>query len=86
MQNSLADEIEVLRERLQRASAMDPDLLSILSRVVHDVTTLTDEHSVEERVKLSERLEALAARFESSHPELAGGLRRLVNALADLGV
>lgn len=86
MQNSLAEDLAVLRHQLQRASAVDPDLLSILSRVVHDVTTLTDEHSVEERAKLSERLEALTARFESSHPELAGGLRRLVNTLADLGV
>jgi len=86
MQNSLAEEIEMLRDQLQRAKAMEPDVLSILSRVVHDVTTLTDEHSGEERAKLSERLEALAARFESSHPELAGSLRRLVNTLADLGV
>jgi hypothetical protein len=86
MQKSLAEELAVLQEELARARQADPDLLTLLSRVVYDVTTLTAEEQIERRAKLRERLEAQAGVFESEHPRIAGAIRRVVDALTNLGV
>jgi hypothetical protein len=86
MRETLAEELEAVREELRRAGSADPGLLGMLGRVVHDVTTLTDEDIATRRESLGERLEEQAALFESEHPRLAGALRRLIRALADLGI
>ena len=86
MPNTLSEELDAVHVELRNANAADPDLLEILSRVVHDVTTLTDEEVAEEQQTLSERLEEQALVFEAGHPRLAGALRRLVKALSDLGI
>ncbi len=91
MQNPLADELDAVHQELKKADAADPDLLEILSRVVHDVTTLKHEEAAASARRASgqrpsERLEEKALLFEAEHPKLAGALRRLVKALADLGI
>lgn len=86
MQKTLAEEIEAVRTELRQVSSADTDLLTILGRVVHDVTTLTGEETPARREALSGRLEQQALLFEADHPRLAGALRRLIRALADLGV
>lgn len=86
MPNTLSEELEAVKSELRNASSADPDLLEILSRVVHDVTTLAEEEIAEQRETLRERLEEQALVFEAGHPRLAGALRRLVRALSDLGI
>lgn len=86
MQKSLAEELAALQEELARARETDPDLLTLLSHVVHDVTTLTDETQSAGRGKLRARLEAQVGVFESDHPSIAAAMRRVVDALADLGI
>jgi hypothetical protein len=86
MQKSLAEELAALQEELARASAADPDLLTLVSHVVHDVTTLTAEPLDAGRGKLRARLEAQVGVFESDHPSIAAAIRRVVDALADLGI
>jgi hypothetical protein len=86
MQKTLAEEIEAVRAELRQVNSRDSDLLAILGRVVHDVTTLTDEEARDRRVALGGQLEQQALRFEVEHPQLAGALRRVIKALADLGV
>lgn len=86
MQKSLAEELAALREELARAQTADPDLLTILSHVVHDVTTLTAETPGPASDTLRARLEAQAVVFESDHPTIAAAVRRVVGALADLGI
>lgn len=86
MREILGEELDAVRAELRRAGAADPDLLAILSRVVHDVTTLTEEEIATRREPVNARLEEQAALFEASHPGLAGAVRRLVKALADLGI
>jgi uncharacterized membrane protein YccC len=87
MQKSLAEELAALREELARARTADPDLLTVLSRVVHDVTTLTAEQSPASATgSLGARLEAQALLFESEHPAVAAAVRRVVAALSDLGI
>lgn len=86
MPSTLSEELDAVHAELRDASSADPDLLGVLSRVVHDVTTLTDEEIAEEQETLRERLEEQALVFEAGHPRLAGALRRLVKALADLGI
>jgi hypothetical protein len=93
MRKSLAEELAALQEELARASAADPDLLTLVSHVVHDVTTLTAEKTLAAEKSLSTgrgtlraRLEAQVAVFETDHPSIAAALRRVVDALADLGM
>lgn len=93
MRKSLAEELAALQEELARASAADPDLLTLVSHVVHDVTTLTAEKTPATEKSLSTgrgtlraRLEAQVAVFETDHPSIAAALRRVVDALADLGM
>lgn len=86
MQKNLVEELEAVRAELRLASAADPDLLAVLGRVVEDVTTLTDEQAADHPETLRERLEDQAALFETEHPRLAGAVRSLIKALADLGV
>ncbi|MGE3298222.1 MAG: DUF4404 family protein [Porticoccaceae bacterium] len=83
---SLAEELAALQEELARASAADPDLLTLVSHVVHDVTTLTGEPRGAGRGTLHARLEAQVGVFETDHPRIAAALRRVVDALADLGM
>lgn len=87
MRKSLAEELAALQEELARATEADPDLLTLVSHVVHDVTTLTAEKPLSTgRGTLRARLEAQVAVFETDHPSIAAALRRVVDALADLGV
>ena len=86
MHKTLTEEIEAVRAELRQMNSADSDLLAILSRVVHDVTTLTGEDAPARRAALGERLEQQALVFEADHPGLTSTLRRLVRALADLGV
>ena len=86
MQKSLAEELAALQEELARAREADPDLLTLLSHVVHDVTTLTAEPRSAGRGKLYARLEAQVGVFESDHPSIAAAIRRVVDALAELGI
>lgn len=87
MQKTLAEELAALREELARAQAADPDLLTVVSQVVHDVTTLTAEPSAAPATgSLGARLEAQALIFEAEHPAIAAAVRRVVAALADLGI
>lgn len=86
MRKSLAEELAALQEELARASEADPDLLTLVSHVVHDVTTLTAEPLSAGRATLRARLEAQVGVFESAHPSIAAAMRRVVDALADLGM
>lgn len=86
MPKTLAEEIEAVRAELRQISSADSDMLTILGRVVHDVTTLTREETLADKEVLGGRLEQQALLFEADHPRLAGALRRLIKALADLGV
>jgi len=86
MRKSLADELAALQEELARATEADPDLLTLVSHVVHDVTTLTAEPLRAGRGTLRARLEAQVGVFEVDHPSIAAAMRRVVDALADLGV
>lgn len=86
MPKTLAEEIEAVRAELRQISSADSDMLTILGRVVHDVTTLTREETLDRKEALGGRLEQQALLFEADHPRLAGALRRLIKALADLGV
>lgn len=86
MRKSLAEELAALQEELARTSEADPDLLTLVSHVVHDVTTLTAEAPSAGRATLRARLEAQIGVFEATHPSIAAAMRRVVDALADLGV
>lgn len=87
MQKTLAEELAALREELARAQTAGPDLLTVVSRVVHDVTTLTAEPSAASATgSLGARLEAQALIIEAEHPAIAAAVRRVVAALADLGI
>ena len=86
MQKSLSDELAALQAELAHAREADPDLLTLLSHVVHDVTTLTAEPQGTGQGKLRARLEAQVGVFECDHPSLAAAIRRVIDALADLGI
>jgi signal transduction histidine kinase len=80
--------IRALHETLEQSGPVDPETRELLSELDQDVHRLLAQESVEgeDEGGLQERLEALAADFDSRYPQLSGILRELGVALARVGI
>ena len=80
--------IRTLHKTLEQSGPVDPETRELLSELDQDVHRLLAKEGTaeEEEGGLQERLEALAADFDSRHPQLAGILRELGVALARVGI
>jgi len=74
-----------LRGELAASDAGDPETRE---RVKAAADALDDwlERAEEPEGGLGDRLQEAAVRFEEEHPNLSGAVRRVVDALADLGI
>jgi len=80
--------IRDLHQRLEDAGPIDSEtheLLSQLDRDLHRLLAARAEVESEE-AGLQERLESLAADFDSRHPQFSAMLRELGDALARVGI
>lgn len=83
--------IAELETELRNVGTLDAETKAMLELALEEIqATLRHEHSsatgAAEPHTLTERLELSATEFETSHPTLAGVLRRLVDALSQLGI
>ena len=85
-QESLRELLQRVHERLRGAEKVEAKTRESLIALTQDIErTLAGERPAR-REPTVPRLEALAVRFEASHPALAGALRQLVDALGKAGI
>lgn len=65
-----------LHVELERATTLDPESRELLDVLAHDLTRFESHMST---------ARTLAVRFEAEHPDVAGTLRQLTDALAKAG-
>ena len=84
----LISTLESLREELTRAEAPDAETSALLAEVQRDIRRLVagDELESERHSPLSDQLEAMAARLEAGHPNLALAARQVIGALSAMGI
>jgi len=73
-----------LHTRLDRAKSLDAESRKLLATVARDIDTTLARTSA--KGTAPQRLEALAARFETDHPAIAEVLREIVDTLGRAGV
>lgn len=73
-----------LHAQLDRTGTMDADSRALLTSALHDIETALARRG--DTAPDSQRLGALAARFEADHPTLVITLRQLVDALGKAGI
>jgi uncharacterized coiled-coil DUF342 family protein len=80
--------IKGLHDDLERTGEADPELRELLQHLDADLHRLlaAGDEVERERSGLQERLEEIATRFDSRHPQLAGVLREIGVALARVGI
>jgi hypothetical protein len=88
LQPHLHAQLEALHADLIRTQAVDDDTREMLVTVLGDITQLLHRstRSAAEHRSLTERLDALAVRFEADHPALGTAIRALVDALQKAGI
>jgi hypothetical protein len=82
----LKQDLQRLREELERNDALDPAARERLEAVTRDIETLLAGKSDSEKETLVDRLRASADHFEESHPTLTAAVGRIADALAALGI
>lgn len=77
-----------LQHRLEQVDPLDDELQGLLTELDEDLHRLlgADSQAGEEQEGLQERLESLAADFDTRHPQLSAVLRELGDALARVGI
>jgi hypothetical protein len=85
---SLRDLLQRVHERLSGSGAVDERSRELLKTLVHDIERALAQpgNTDAEKLDAEPRLEALAVKFESEHPALAGVLRQLMDALGKAGI
>jgi predicted component of type VI protein secretion system len=85
---TLRELLERVHERLSRSGAVDESSRELLTTVMRDIDKALNrsQRNGTPRIDAAPRLEALAVRFESEHPSLAGVLRQLIDALGKAGI
>ena len=80
--------IRNLHQRLEKAGPIDGETRELLTELDQDLhRLLAAKVEVEdEEAGFQERLESIAADFDSRHPQLAAILRELGDALARVGI
>jgi chromosome segregation ATPase len=86
--DQLKSSIRELHADLENTGEADPELKRLLKDLDDDLHRLLAARAEVERDQsgLQERLESLAADFDTQHPKLAAALRELGVALARVGI
>lgn len=88
---ALRDTLDELHEQLESVEAGDSEVQTLLQGAIEDLRGALDasaesEPEESEHETIVERFEEAAAHFEESHPMLAGTLRKLAEALSQMGI
>ena len=89
---SLRGELENLHNELSNLEGLDAPTLESLKKVAEDIDKLLSqqqqagEEEQHELQGIREHLDDLAIRFDTEHPQIAGLLARLTDALGNIGI
>jgi Domain of unknown function (DUF4404) len=83
---TLKKTLAALHEELSRAPALDEQSRQLLRELMNDVEGLRSSPASAPPAMRRHRMEALAIGFEAQHPNLAAGLRQLMDLLAKAGL
>lgn len=81
--------IAELEQELQSVDELDADTRAMLREAVDEIQAalhVNTAAAASEPHTLAERLNDAAIEFDTSHPTVAGLLRRIVDALAQIGI
>lgn len=82
----LQEELQALREQLERQPPLDADELASLQALIKDIEMqLANEEALADET-LMDNVNLAIERFEASHPTLAGTLRSIMQSLANMGI
>jgi len=86
--DQLKTTIRDLHAGLEKTGEADPELRALLQKLDSDLHRLLAARAEVEKEQsgFQERLESIAADFDTRHPQLAGVLRELGDALARVGI
>ena len=86
--DQLKSAIRELHADLEKTGRVDPELRALLKKLDGDLHRLLAAKAEvqKEQSGFNERLESIAADFDTRHPQLAGVLRELGDALAKVGI
>ena len=86
--DQLKSTIRDLHADLEKTGEADPELRKLLQQLDSDLHRLLAAQAEVEKEQsgFQERLESIAADFDTRHPQLAGVLRELGIALARVGI
>jgi hypothetical protein len=85
LEQRLRETLNELRAELARSDAGDPDARDRVQAAAREIDAWL-ERSEEPESPLEDRLREAAVRLEEEHPNLAGAVRRVVDALSNLGI
>ena len=82
----LHERLVELDEELKSLDSLDEESLETLEQMVTDIRKLLDETIEESPEPEPDVLVSLAARLEGEHPTLALAVRKVVEALGNMGI
>ncbi len=84
----IKSDLKRLQDELGATTSIDPELKSLLIDLDRDIKRLLagEEPPAEVEQGLVARIEGAASEFEIQHPQAAGILRRLADALGQIGI
>lgn len=84
VQERIQQDVSKLRAEVEVLSSLSAEERARLDQLVADIEA--HAASGEPYSVLSEQIESVLARFETSHPALSGVLRSIMNTLSNIGV
>ncbi len=89
-EKALREHLNTLHAELEATPTVDPALRKLLRETVRDIQEALDRpgptQSPSESESFADRLTETLQHFEAEHPALGAALRRVTNALSDLGI
>lgn len=82
----LQEELQELREQLERQPPLNAEERASLQALIKDIEMqLANEDALADET-LTDSINLAVERFEASHPTLAGTLRSIMQSLANMGI
>ena len=86
----LRDHLQELHEELENTDSVDSDARDLLSSLLADIQSLLDRSDEEDHThspgSLAERLGTATREWETSHPNLAAAVGRVMDTLSNMGI
>lgn len=85
---TLRHTLEELHAELEAAGTLDPEARAMLRSAAQEIRHALDAGTTtaESEPSLGDRLEESTRHFEATHPKVAEAVRRVIDALAALGI